>query len=111
MHSICFFKIHKRSQRVDSSEKLLKELTEVHGVPGYEHQVQDLLRGYMEPLGKIEQDKLGSLICRLDGEGPKVMLAGHMDEIGFMVRHITKEGFVKFVPLGGWGIRYCWGNG
>jgi len=87
---------------VDSSEKLLKELTEVHGVPGYEHQVQDLLRGYMEPLGEIEQDKLGSLICRLDGEGPKVMLAGHMDEIGFMVRHITKEGFVKFVPLGGW---------
>jgi putative aminopeptidase FrvX len=53
-------------------------------------------------LGEIEQDKLGSLICRLDGEGPRVMLAGHMDEIGFMVRHITKDGFVKFVPLGGW---------
>jgi putative aminopeptidase FrvX len=87
---------------VNSSEKLLKELTEVHGVPGYEHQVQDLLRGYMEPLGEIEQDKLGSLICRLDGDGPRVMLAGHMDEIGFMVRHITKDGFVKFVPLGGW---------
>jgi len=87
---------------VDSSEKLLKELTEVHGVPGYEHQVQDLIRGYVAPLGEIEQDKLGSLICRLGGEGPRVMLAGHMDEIGFMVRHITKEGFVKFVPLGGW---------
>jgi putative aminopeptidase FrvX len=87
---------------VDSSEKLLKELTEVHGVPGYEHQVQDLIRGYVASLGEIEQDKLGSLICCLDGEGPRVMLAGHMDEIGFMVRHITKDGFVKFVPLGGW---------
>jgi endoglucanase len=35
-------------------------------------------------------------------ESPRVMLAGHMDEIGFMVKLITKEGFVKFVPLGGW---------
>jgi endoglucanase len=87
---------------MDASEKLLKELTEVHGVPGYEHEVQALIRGYMEPLGEMERDKLGSLICRLDGEGPRVMLAGHMDEIGFMVRHIAKEGFIKFLPLGGW---------
>jgi putative aminopeptidase FrvX len=87
---------------VDVTEKLLKDITEVHGVPGYEHEVQSLIRGYLEPLGEIEQDKLGSLICRLDGEGPKVMLAGHMDEIGFMVRHITKEGCLRFLPLGGW---------
>lgn len=104
---------------MDASAKLLKELTEAHGVPGYEHQVRALIRSYMDPLGEIEQDKIGSLICRLDvrepplapsartgesneGEGPRVMLAGHMDEIGFMVRHITKEGFLRFLPLGGW---------
>jgi putative aminopeptidase FrvX len=88
--------------QVDASAKLLKDLTEAHGVPGYEHEVRAVIRGYMEPLGEIEQDKIGSLICRLDGEGPRVMLAGHMDEIGFMVQHITQEGFVKFLPLGGW---------
>ena len=87
---------------MDASEKLLKELTEVHGIPGYEHEVRALVRGYVEPLGAVEQDKIGSLICRLEGEGPKVMLAGHMDEIGFMVRHVTEDGFIKFLPLGGW---------
>ena len=87
---------------VDSSAKLLKELTQVHGVPGYEREVRALIRSYMEPLGEISQDKIGSLICRLDGEGPRVMLAGHMDEIGFMVRHVTEEGFIKFLSLGDW---------
>jgi endoglucanase len=89
---------------MDEREKFLKTLTEAHGVPGYETEIRELLREYMAPLGSIEQDKMGSLICRQEGlaDGPKVMLAGHMDEIGFMVRHITKEGFIKFVQLGGW---------
>lgn len=87
---------------MDASEKLLQELTEAHGVPGYEHEVRAVVRSHFEPLGEIEQDKIGSLICRQDGVGPRVMLAGHMDEIGFMVRFVTEEGFLKFLPLGGW---------
>jgi len=82
--------------------ELLKALTEAYGVPGYETEVRALVRRYLEPFGTIEQDRIGSLICRQGESGPRVMLAGHMDEIGFMVNHITKEGFVKFVPLGGW---------
>jgi endoglucanase len=61
-----------------------------------------LLRDYLEPLGTITQDKLGSLICHQSGDGPRIMLAGHMDEIGFIVSHITEEGFLKFLQLGGW---------
>jgi endoglucanase len=80
----------------------LQELTEAHGVPGYEAEVRALVRGYMDPLGDVEQDRIGSLICRQGEDGPRVMLAGHMDEIGFMVNHVTKEGFLKFLPLGGW---------
>lgn len=87
---------------MDQTEQLLQSLTEAHGVPGYETEVRTLLRQYMEPLGTISQDKLGSLICTKSGAGPTVMLAGHMDEIGFMVAHITKEGFLKFQQLGGW---------
>ena len=82
----------------------LKEITEASGVPGYESDVRAIMRRYLEDVAVIEQDKMGSFIGKHAGssERPRVMLAGHMDEIGFMVKMITKEGFVKFVPLGGW---------
>jgi putative aminopeptidase FrvX len=89
---------------MDSVEKLLKKLTEAHGVAGYESPVRAVVREYMEPLGELDQDKLGSVICKQVGaaKSPKVMVAGHMDEIGFMVKQISKEGFIIFLPLGGW---------
>jgi endoglucanase len=87
---------------VDNTEKLLQALTDAHGVPGYEVEIRALLRDYLAPLGTISQDKLGSVICHQSGDGPRVMLAGHMDEIGFIIRHVTKEGFLKFIQLGGW---------
>ncbi len=87
---------------MDAIEQLLKELTEAHGIPGYEEEVRVLIRRHLEPLGVIEEDRIGSLVCRHGEEGPRVMLAGHMDEIGFMVHHITDEGFLRFIPLGGW---------
>jgi len=89
---------------MDSTIKLLKELTEAHGVPGYETPVRAVIRKYLEPFGEISQDKIGSLICQKNGKSatPRVMLAGHMDEIGFMVKLITEEGFLRFLPLGGW---------
>jgi endoglucanase len=63
-----------------------------------------VLRRYLEGVATIEQDKIGSFIGKHVGSGerPRVMLAGHMDEIGFMVTLITKEGFVRFQTLGGW---------
>ena len=89
---------------MDRIEQFLKELTEVPGVSGYESQVRAVMRRYLEPVATIEQDRIGSIVGKRMGqaETPRVMLAGHMDEIGFMVRHVTKEGFVKFQPLGGW---------
>ncbi len=89
---------------MDSIEQLLKTLTEAHGVPGYETPIRAVVRNYMQPLGELTQDRLGSVICMVKGveKTPKVMLAGHMDEIGFMVKQLTKEGFIKFLPLGGW---------
>jgi len=89
---------------MDQTTQLLKDLTEAHGIPGYEAPVRAVVRKYMEGLGEISQDKIGSVICVKRGasESPRVMLAGHMDEIGFMVKHITDEGFLRFLPLGGW---------
>lgn len=89
---------------MDKTERLLKELTEATGVAGYETEIRSTIRRYFEPLGEITQDKIGSIICKKAGtaNGPKVALVSHMDEIGFMVKHITKEGFIRFTPLGGW---------
>jgi putative aminopeptidase FrvX len=86
------------------TQQLLKDLTEAPGIPGYESPVRAVVRRYFEPLGELSQDKIGSLICKKSGTSgaPKVMLAGHMDEIGFMVKYITPEGFIRFIPLGGW---------
>jgi len=89
---------------MDKTEVLLKELTESDGVAGYEAETSKVIKKYFEPLGEVLGDKLGSLICRKKSpaQEPKVILVGHMDEIGFMVKLITKEGFLKFTPLGGW---------
>lgn len=89
---------------MDKTQSLLKELTEAHGIPGYETEVRRLIRSHLKPLGKLSEDNMGSLICEKPGKsgGPRIMLAGHMDEIGFMVKHISSDGFIKFTTLGGW---------
>lgn len=89
---------------MDSTEVLLKELTEVMGISGFEGDVAKAIATHLKPLTKISYDRLGSVLCRKDGtsQSPKIMLAAHMDEVGFIVKQITKEGFIKFIPVGGW---------
>jgi endoglucanase len=89
---------------MDSREQFFKQITEASGVSGYEDEVRAIIRQRLAGLTIIEQDKMGCIICKKVGasESLRVMLAGHMDEVGFMVRQITKQGYVKFLPLGGW---------
>jgi endoglucanase len=89
---------------VDETLKMLKDLTDAPGVSGFEEPVRRVMRRYMEPLGEITTDHIGSIMGRKSGKagGPKIVLAGHMDEIGFMVTRITDDGFLKFQTLGGW---------
>lgn len=84
--------------------KLIKELCELNAPSGFEEDAREYLKKEMKDLGNISFDFLGSIICEKKGteNGPKIMLPGHMDEIGFLVKHITKEGFIKFITLGGW---------
>jgi putative aminopeptidase FrvX len=84
---------------------MFKELTEVGGVPGNEYAVKEIMKNYLEPLSEeLVKDRLGSIVGKKVGnsDGPKVLIAGHMDEVGFMVTRITDEGFIRFQPLGGW---------
>lgn len=83
---------------------LLKELTDAFGVSGYEHDIAKILMKHFGDHVQIGQDKLGSVIAKKVGtnESPKIMFAAHMDEVGFMVKEITKQGFIRFIPIGGW---------
>jgi putative aminopeptidase FrvX len=82
--------------------QLLKKLCDVPGIPGREEQVRALTAETLEPLvDRLYVDNLGNLIGVRKGEGLKVMLSGHMDEIGFMVNHIDEQGFLRLLDLGG----------
>ena len=93
---------------MDKTEKLLQEITEANGVSGYEEEVRKIMARELKGISdSIEYDKMGSIMGRKKGtsDSPRVMVVGHMDEIGFMVKEITQEGYIKFLPLGGW-----WGH-
>ncbi|MGE7306800.1 M42 family metallopeptidase [Priestia megaterium] len=84
---------------------LLKELTEANGAPGFEKPIRQIMKREIEKTGaKTVSDRLGSIFGEKCGSenGPKILLAGHMDEVAFMVSEITKDGYLRFVPLGGW---------
>jgi len=91
---------------MEATDAFLKELVEAHGAPGFEGEVSAVMERYLKGVGEVSRDRLGSFVCeKKGGAGPKIMLAGHLDEVGFMVKSVTKEGFVRFLPLGGW-----WGH-
>lgn len=82
---------------------LFKNLTELQGAPGNEHLVRSFMKKELEKYAdETIQDNLGGVFGVKQGTGPKVMVAGHMDEVGFMITKITKNGMVRFQPLGGW---------
>ena len=81
---------------------LLQELTEAHSVPGHEDEVRAIFVNELEDCGELSADRSGSVFCELQGDGPRVIVAGHMDEVGFMVQNITPDGFIQFLGLGGW---------
>ena len=88
---------------------LLKTLCEMPGVPGHEERVRALIEAEVADLfDSIETDPMGSLLCRRDAKkkgAPKIMLLCHMDEIGVLVTHIDKRGFLFLQPVGGFDPR------
>tara|TARA_Y100000589_G_scaffold190556_1_gene180515 strand:+ start:112 stop:1155 length:1044 start_codon:yes stop_codon:yes gene_type:complete len=83
--------------------KLLSDLCEVAGAPGHENRVRNMVLKEIKPLvDEITIDNMGNVIAIKKGhERKKVMIGAHMDEIGFIVTHIDKKGFVYFHTLGG----------
>jgi putative aminopeptidase FrvX len=81
----------------------LEELVNAPSPSGFEQPAQRVIRDYLGGYAdELRTDVMGNVIAVLNPEGrPRVMLAGHCDEVGFMVRYITEEGFIHFSPIGG----------
>lgn len=85
-------------------DPLYKDLVNLPGAPSFEKPVRDYMRSVMEAANAaIVTDNLGSIFAHLNpnSQGPRVMVAGHMDEVGGMVTGITSHGLIKMIPLGG----------
>ncbi|MEW5718580.1 MAG: M42 family metallopeptidase [Chloroflexota bacterium] len=95
-----------------SAKDFLKKLSEAHGVSGYEHAIREMVIAEFKPYAdEITVTPVGSVVALKRGAGPstslrmgKVLIEGHMDEIGLMVTDIEK-GFLRFTQVGGFDVR------
>lgn len=85
-------------------DELIKKLVEAYGPSGFEDHIRELIRNEIDGLADdVIIDAMGNLITHKqgDGDGLKVMIAAHMDEIGIMTTHVTEKGFLRFTKIGG----------
>lgn len=86
--------------------ELLDKLCRTDGVSGHEDAVVELLRSELSPhLDETRKDSMGNFVGLKRGKGdelPRVMLAGHIDEIGFLIYNVDEDGFASIAPVGGW---------
>lgn len=82
---------------------MLRRLVEVDGVSGREHEVGNLFRELIhDKVSEIEVTSMGAVVGIINpGHKKSIMIAAHMDEVGLMVRYISKDGYLYFVPIGG----------
>ena len=89
----------------DATVRLLAELTDADGAPGFEGPVRTIvMREWKSLLDDLHTDGLGNVLGTHagQGDGPRVLLMAHMDEVGFLVRYIDDNGYVYVSPLGGY---------
>ena len=82
--------------------ELLKKIISAYGPSGREDEVREVIKNEIAPfVDEITVDNMGNLICRKKGNGKRMMMAAHMDEIGVIVTHIDKKGYLRIAPVGG----------
>lgn len=97
--------MEKPNTKSSTIKAALARYSNAFGVSGNEGKIFEMLKKDLtDYVDTIEKDTMGNLIAVRKGtqDGPKIMLAAHMDEIGLMVKHVDENGFLKFVKIGGW---------
>jgi tetrahedral aminopeptidase len=96
----------------DASLSFLKNLLHTPSPSGYERPVQDLVRGWARSFAdEVRTDRHGNVVAAIHPGGqPRIMLAGHCDQIGLMVQHIDDNGFLYVQPIGGWDMQILLGQ-
>jgi putative aminopeptidase FrvX len=90
----------------DLDLELLRRLCETPGIASREDQIRSVVVEALRPLvDDLRADALGNVVGLKRGDGPKVMIAAHMDEIGFLVKHVDDKGFLRLQPVGGFDER------
>lgn len=98
--STCIPAAHAQSDRVAQS---LQKLADAPGPSGFEEPVRKIMVEGLQPyVSSVKYDGLGSVIAQQGTQGPRIMVDAHMDELGGMVRRVSKDGFVTMQMLGGW---------
>lgn len=93
----------KKNNDLERVNSLLEEFSNEYGISGFEKRVRELLQEKIKPyVDEIRVDNMGNLIATKKGKGPRVMIAAHMDEIGFMVKYVDEQGYIYFSRSGGW---------
>lgn len=83
-------------------EELLRKIICASGVSGYEFEIAAIMQQELKKsCDEVEVDGFGNVIARKGRGKQKIMLAAHMDEIGLVVKHITKDGYIYFIKIGG----------
>ncbi len=84
-------------------KELIKKLSNAHGVSGFEDEIREIVRAELEGWAdEIRVDAMGNVVAVKNGNELELMVAAHMDEIGFVVKYIDDKGFIRVTPIGGW---------
>ncbi|MBI2805734.1 MAG: M42 family metallopeptidase [Planctomycetes bacterium] len=96
----------------DASYRFLKSLLTTPSPSGYEQRIQEVVRVWARPLADdVRTDLHGNVIAAINPTGsPRIMLAGHCDQLALMVQHIDSDGFLYVQPMGGWDMQILLGH-
>ncbi len=97
-------KAAKRVKMSPETLELLREITTVPGVTGFEKPAAAWVKRRLGGFTKTDEDRMGNVFFTLAGDSPRprIVLPAHLDEVGLMVKYVDDKGFLRFWPLGGW---------
>ncbi len=107
--------MNRQTLNIESIKDFQQKLSSLLGVSGHEEEVRTFILGEIEKRNIADKawiDSLGNVLVIKEGTvgNNRILLDAHIDEIGFMISHITHKGFIRFVPIGGWDNRILLGQ-